>query len=179
MALSELGEAATYKEKAEERNIGGVAAVILSQDGRILVVQETVDKPRLDKQAGDWSIPAETVEQGETELEALLRLIKEEVGENGDIICNPQVDWIGDYGFAAGLNIWVRAYVLHFNGSSKTPRPFNAERNEVINHCWIDPSEIWNLPRRKGVFEVVRDFSAGRREVICEECSPGFRPNQS
>ena len=163
-----------FKER-EERNIMGVVAIILSQDGKILVVQETENKPQIDKQAGDWSIPGETIKDGETELEALLRVIIEEVGENGDITCNPENDWIGDYGVGAGINIWGRAYVLHFNGTSQTTRPFKAEGNEVINHCWIDPREIKNLPRRKGVLEIVEDFMAERRRVIREECSPGFR----
>lgn len=176
MTLPEVITTAATSERKEARNIRGVAAVILSQDGKILVVQETENKPRLDKQVGDWSIPAETIEKEETELEALLRLIKEEVGENGDIICNPQEDWIGDYGLGAGDNLWVRTYVLHFSGSSQTPRFFSAERREVINHRWIEPLEIRGLPRRKGALEVVEDFLAGRRGVICEECSPGFRP---
>ena len=166
-----------FKE-SEERNIVGVAAIILSQDGKILVIQETEDKPWLDKKRGDWSIPAETVKEGETEIEALLRVIKEEVGENGDIICYPENDWIGDYQFGVGLSIWGRAYLLHFNGVSDTPRSFNAERDEVINHRWITPQEIRNLPRRKGVLEIVEDFMEGRKGIVREECSSGFRPNQ-
>jgi len=155
----------------------GVAAIILSQDGKILVVQETEDKPKADKKAGDWSIPAETIKEGESELEALLRLIEEEVGENGDIACNQESDWIGDYQLKKGTNIWGRAYLLHFNGTSDTPRSFSAEQDEVINHRWIAPQEIRNLPRRKGVLEIVEDFTVGRKGVIREECSPGFRPD--
>ena len=156
----------------------GVAAIILSQDGKILVVQETEDKPKADKKAGDWSIPAETIKEGESELEALLRLIGEEVGENGDITCNQESDWIGDYQLKKGTNIWGRAYLLHFDGTSDIPRFFNAERDEVINHRWIAPQEIRNLPRRKGVLEIVEDFMEGRKGIVREECSSGFRPNQ-
>lgn len=177
MAKIEALSTTIFKE-SEERKIIGVATIILSQDGKILVIQETEDKPWLDKKRGDWSIPAETIKEGETEMEALLRVIKEEVGENGDIICNPENDWIGDYQFGVGSNIWGRAYLLHFNGTSDTLRSFSAERNEVINHRWIVPQEIRNLPRRKGVSEIVEDFIIGRRGIIQEECSPGFRPNQ-
>lgn len=176
MAKIEALNTTIFKESGE-RNIMGVAAIILSQDGKILVIQETEDKPRLDKKRGDWSIPAETIKEGETETEALLRVIKEEVGENGDIICNPENDWIGDYQFGVGVNIWGRAYLLHFNGTSDTPRSFSAERNEVINHRWIVPQEIRDLPRRKGVLEIVEDFVVGRKGVIREKCSPSFRPN--
>ena len=164
-------------KETETRNIRGVAAVILSQDGKILVVQETGSKPILDKKAGDWSIPAETIEDGETEFGALLRLIEEELGENGDIICDPENDWIGDYQFGGNADIWGRAYLLFFNGTSETPRFFTAEREEVINHHWINPQDIRNMPRRKGILEIVEDFMAGQRGVVREECSPGFRPN--
>lgn len=161
-----------------ERLIRGVAAVISSQDGKILAVQETEDKPLLDKKRGDWSIPAETVEAGETELEALSRLIREEVGENGDITWDPKQDLIGDYQFGAQTPIWGRAYILHFGGTSEARRTFVAERTEVINHRWIHPDEIRDMPRRKAVLEVVEDFVAGRRGVVRKECTPGFRPNR-
>ena len=168
---------ATAKE-TEPRIIKGVIAVILSQDEKILVAQETEDKPYMDKKRGDWTIPAETIEKGETELEAVLRLIKEEVGENGDITCNPENDWIGDYQFEKGINIWGRAYLLHFSGTSETSRSFTAEREELVNHQWVKPEEIINMARRKGVLEIIEDFRAGRRGIIKEECSPGFRPSQ-
>lgn len=151
-------------KEIEERKIMGVAAVILSQDGKILVIQKTGNNLVLDKRAGDWSIPAETIKEGETEFEALLRLIKEEVGENGDIMCDPENDWIGDYRFRDRVNIWGRAYLLHFDGTSTTQRAFSAERNEVVGHCWIDPREIKNLPRRRGVLEIVEDFRADKGE---------------
>lgn len=165
-------------KEIEERNIRGVAAVIVSGDGKILLVQETVDKPHIDKHAGDWSIPAETMREGEDEIDALSRLIAEEVGEEGDITCNPAEDWLGDYRVKGRKDKWARAYVLRFNGTSDTPRSFRAVGDEVINHRWIDPKEIKDLPRRAGVLEVVEDFIAGRQGVICEECSSGFRPNQ-
>lgn len=155
----------------------GVAAIILSRDGKILVVQETGNNPALDKIAGDWSIPAETIEKREIELEALLRLIKEEVGENGDITCDPENDWIGDYRLGDKANIWGRAYLLHFDGTSTMQRVFSAERNEVVGHRWINPEEIRSLPRRRGVLEIVEDFMVGKKGVIREECFPGFRPD--
>lgn len=156
----------------------GVAAIILSRDGKILVVQETETKTKIDKLAGDWSIPAETIKEGESELEALLRLIGEEVGENGDITCNQESDWIGDYQLKKGTNIWGRAYLLHFNGISELPRIFTSRGNEVINHRWINPQELRDLPRRRGVLEIVEDFLEGRKGIVREECSSGFRPNQ-
>ncbi len=167
----------TAPEEVESRHIKGVVAVILSQDGKILVVQETEGKPQLDKKAGDWSMPAETIEEGETELEALLRLIEEEIGENGDINCGPGNDWIGDYQFGKNSDVWGRAYLLHFNGTSETPRTFIAEGGEVINHSWINPAEIRDMPRRRGILEIIEDFIDEKRGVVRQECLSGFRQN--
>jgi len=123
-----ISESATSKE-IEPRIIKGVAAVILSRDGKILIVQETMDRPQIDKKKGDWSVPGETIEKGETELEALSRGIREEVGKNGDITCSPEKDWIGDYQLGERINgIWARAYLLHFKGSSKDQQSFTADR---------------------------------------------------
>lgn len=167
---------AKIPKEIEERKIMGVAAAILSEDGKVLVIEETEDKPRLDKMAGDVSIPAETIKEGETEFEALIRLLDEEVGMREGMICNPGDDWIGDYQLRKGKGIWGRAYLVHFQGRSDSSNSFRAEGEEVVNHRWINPEDIRQMPRRAGVLEILEDFSAGRREVIREECSPGFRP---
>lgn len=164
-------------KEIEERKIMGVAAVILSEDGKVLVIEETENKSQLDKMAGDISIPAETIEEGETEFEALIRLLEEEVGIKEGMVCNPEVDWIGDYQLKKGTGIWGRTYLVHFQGRSDSPRTFTAKDEEVINHRWIDPPEIKHMPRRAGILEILEDFKIGRRRVIREECSPGFRPN--
>lgn len=164
-------------KEIEERKIMGVAAVILSEDGKVLVVEETEDKPQLDKKAGDISIPAETIEEGETEFEALIRLLEEEVGVREGIVCNPEADWIGDYQLRKRSGIWGRVYLVHFQGKSDSPKGFTSKEDEVVNHHWINLDDIRHMPRRAGALEILEDFKAGRREVVREECSPGFRPS--
>lgn len=168
---------AQISKEIEERKIMGVAAVILSEDGKVLVIEETEAKPRFDKKAGDISIPAETIKKGETEFEALIRLLEEEVGIREGMVCDPEEDWIGDYQLRKGTSIWGRVYLIHFQGRSDSSRTFAAKNEEVVNHHWIVPSEIKSMPRRAGALEILEDFSSGRRGVIREECSPGFRPD--
>ena len=62
-------------ETEQIRRIVAVGAIIMASDGRILVVQETVSKPVIDKQPGDWTFPAETLEAGETIIEGVRRMI--------------------------------------------------------------------------------------------------------
>ena len=163
-------------KEIEERKIMGVAAVILSEDGKILVIEETENKSQLDKMAGDISILAETIEEGETEFEALIRLLEEEVGIREGMICNPKEDWIGDYQLREGSGIWGRAYLVHYQGRSDSPLGFKAKDREVVNHRWIKPFEIKEMPRRAGVLEIIEDFSARCHGIVREKCSPGFRP---
>lgn len=168
---------ANISKEIEERKIMGVAAVILSEDGKVLVIEETENKPQVDKMTGDISIPAETIKEGETEFEALIRLLEEEVGVREGMVCNPEVDWIGDYQLGKRTGIWGRVYLIHFQGRSDSPRGFSSKDREVINHRWINPVDIAHMSRRAGALEILEDFRAGRRGVIREECSPGFRPS--
>lgn len=168
---------AQIPKEIEERKIMGVAAVILSEDGKVLVIEETENKPQLDKKAGDISIPAETIKERETEFEALIRLLEEEVGVREGMACDPETDWIGDYQLRKESGIWGRVYLVHFQGKSDSPKNFVAKGEEVINHRWINPEDIYQMPRRAGALEIVEDFKAGRRRVVREECSPGFRPD--
>lgn len=163
-------------KEIEDRKIMGVAAVILSEDDQVLVIEETEDKPQLDKKAGDISIPAETIKEGETEFEALIRLLEEEVGVREGMVCNPETDWIGDYQLRKRSGIWGRAYLVHFQGKSDSLKGFTSKGDEVVNHHWINPEDIRQMPRRAGALEILDDFKAGRRAVVREECSPGFRP---
>lgn len=176
MVEADTPEAEVPKE-IEERKIIGVAALILSEDGKVLVIEETVDKPQFDKEAGDISIPAETIKERETEFEALIRLLEEEVGVREGMVCDPKDDWIGDYQLRKGTGYWGRVYLINFQGSSESHLRFKAKDREVVNHRWINPEDIRQMPRRAGALEILEDFKAGRRGVIREECSPGFRPN--
>ena len=68
------------------RNPIPAAAVLLVQDGQILLVKRK-DDPR----AGDWSLPAGFIEYDESPAEAALREMQEETGLLGKIRCLFQV----------------------------------------------------------------------------------------
>jgi ADP-ribose pyrophosphatase YjhB (NUDIX family) len=161
-------------KEIEERKIYGVVAVIQSLDGRILLVQETEDKPEYDKQVGDLSNPTETIEEGETIAKTLARLLEEEVGICEGMVFDLKKDWIGDYRIA-GTEYWGRAFLVHYQGDSNSLVDFNTKA-DVTNPHWVEPEEIKNISRRAGVLEVVEDFLRGRRGMVRAECSPGFRP---
>lgn len=157
------------EKETGKRKIFGVAIVVVSRDGKILVVQETIDRPERDRRAGDWTVPAESVEKGERPLDTLRRLIQEEIGGLKNITFDSENDWLGDYQLNPGL--WGRAFVLHFNGVSTQFQSFVAEKREVVNHQWIEPEEIRNMQRRGAVLEVVNDFIDGKRGVTCKQIS--------
>ncbi len=163
-------------ETKQERKIVAVGAIIASEDGKILVVQETQDKPMIDKRAGDWSFPAETAKQGETIEENLKRLFVEEIGEM-EVDYDLNSGWIGDYnGGNEEVSLWGRVFLVQYKGISDNGVSFRSFDGEVINHRWISPKEIFNLPRRKCVVEPIRDFIDGKRGVVCINCLPGVRP---
>ena len=158
-----------------ERKIIAVGAIILSEDGKILVIQETQDKPFVDKKAGDWGFPVETALPGETIEENLKRLFAEEIGEI-EVKYDLTSDWIGDYnGGNETKPLWGRVFLVHYKGRSDNGVSFRSVDGEVINHSWIFPREIFGLPRRKCVIEPIRNFIDNKRGVVCEKCSPGAR----
>lgn len=161
----------------KERRIMAVGAIIMADDGRILIVQETQDKPVIDKKTGDWSFPIETLGEGELPLEGLERLLDEEVGSIGlgDVDFVPERDWIGDYNVNPEHPIWGRVYLLQARGSSENFTGHSSVGGEVINHRWVFPRGLQGLPRRKGVWEPLKDFLTGQRGVICTDCIPGMR----
>ncbi|MFA4826694.1 MAG: NUDIX hydrolase [Candidatus Shapirobacteria bacterium] len=158
-----------------ERKIIAVGAIIQSEDGKIIVVQETEDKSIVDKKVGDWGFPIETAKPGESVEKNLERLFTEEIGEievDYDLVS----DWIGDYnGGNKEVPLWGRVFLVHYKGRSSERVSFKSVDGEVINHRWISPEEIFKLSRRKCASEPIRDFIEGRRGVVCSECLPGVR----
>ncbi len=56
-----------------------VAAALIGADGRVLIAERTADRP----QPGRWEFPGGKREAGESELEALARELREEIGVDG------------------------------------------------------------------------------------------------
>ena len=149
----------------ETRKISAVGAIITAEDGRILVVQETQDKPVFDKRCGDWSFPAETLKEGEAVFEALSRLISEEVGDIRFSFDSTE-DWIGDYNVGSQEKpIWGRVFLLYAKGRSEELIDLYSIDGEVINHRWIFPMGLQGMARRKGVWEPLKDFLGYERRM--------------
>ena len=62
--------------------INVVAAIIRDEDNKIFIVQRNLKKA----QGGLWEFPGGKIEQGETEEEALIREIKEEMNMDIEVI---------------------------------------------------------------------------------------------
>lgn len=186
----------TYSEKlnCNRRRIMGIAAIIVSADNKILIVKEGEDKAVLDKRKGDWGVPMETKKRMgkiklENDLKTLERLIDEEtgLGSRVETACKHS-NWQGDYMISVDEPIWCRVYLLFCNENSlqlqKVTDQFVAQRDEVENLTWVNPEDIFEMPRRRGIEEMVRDYvfntiqPEGNGVYIRGKCVPGFRPNQ-
>lgn len=166
---------ANHEQDGITRKIMAVGAIIMADDGKILVVQETQSKPGIDKMSGDWTFPAETLREGEMPLEGLQRLVKEEIGKI-DYELDSQADWIGDYNVGSQENpMWGRVFLLHAKGRSENFGECSAVDGEVVGHQWVYPRWLQGANRRKGVWEPLKDFLTGQRGVVCWKCIPGER----
>ena len=103
-----------------------VVAAAIERDGRYLVARRT--KP--DWAAGRWEFPGGKVELGETEDQALIREILEELGV--DIAVGERVP--GEWPLREGL-------VLHLYGATLIAgEPAPLEQHDEIR--WVAPSEF-------------------------------------
>lgn len=64
--------------------VSSVGLLLFAPDKKMLIIKELTDKVQYEKVAGMLSVPIETVEPGENTLQALRRLVVEEVGFNSD-----------------------------------------------------------------------------------------------
>lgn len=141
----------------------GVSLIILRKDGKILIVQETEEKPW--KKPGDFSIPMETKEENETYRETINRAIEEEakgVLEYEIERINGKEDYnIMNLALARCFIVKVIKHEKHISG------------NEVKNHKWLFPEEVLNLPLRIKAKEMIEDFISNLKQTK-EKKSPFF-----
>jgi 8-oxo-dGTP diphosphatase len=104
-----------------------VAAGALVRDGRILAARRT-EPPHL---AGGWELPGGRVEPGETDEQALVRELYEELGARVVVGRRVGGDWpLGPY----VMRLWV---VTLADGS---PEPAAVEQHDAIT--WVDPADL-------------------------------------
>lgn len=121
-----------------------VVATALVDDGRVLAAQRT-RPPAL---AGRWELPGGSVEPGESETDAVVREIKEELGADVE----PDGRLGTDLPIDAGL---LRVHLARLRPGS--PRP------EALEHAalrWVGPAELDALPWVDADRAVLHDLRA-------------------
>jgi len=146
------------------KNIRGVALVVQNLQGQILVLQEYETKPHFGKRCGMFSIPMETVEPGESDPCAMVRLVADELP--GLELGNEQIlgSRIGIYRVVP--RVWVNLYSTRTE-NGQLP---NSGGHEVGNHQWMAPEIALHLWLRQGAWEMIRDFMSKKRNALCRRC---------
>jgi ADP-ribose pyrophosphatase YjhB (NUDIX family) len=137
--------------------VRGVALLLVSISGRIWTIEELQDKPRYGKRAGDWSVPMETNEPGETDPETLLRLLQEEAPAGTEIYSGFGFEFLTGVDICG--NALVKTYVALFVRADEEniPLPF---RSEVRAVGWKTVDEILARRCRAGVREMLDAYRA-------------------
>ena len=131
-----------------------VALVIVSPQGRMFTLRELREKPDYEKKAGMLSFPLETKEEGESDGEALRRLLLEEVGVE---ISLSEKAFLGsvEMDFLSGKKSRLFCYLC----LSTKEFPGDPRDNDVSYHGWLTPNDFLRLDvelRRKEVLPVLR-----------------------
>ena len=131
-----------------------VAAAIVEQDGRFLLVEEeTAEGMRLNQPAGHW-------ERNETLLQAVVREALEETAHHVE-----PVALLGSYttsNLARDITYLRFAYVCKVTGFD----PEYKLDDGIVRAVWLSPDEIANssIPHRSPlVMRCVQDYLSGRR----------------
>ncbi|MFC1644657.1 NUDIX hydrolase [Patescibacteria group bacterium] len=66
--------------------LNGVGLLLVSAAGRVAIIRELIPKPKIKKEAGMLAFPMETVKKGESDEDALKRLVFEELGLDAESI---------------------------------------------------------------------------------------------
>lgn len=137
----------------------GVGAFMVCGN-EFLGIQEGRPKRKTGKLRGMWSLPMETVKDGEAHSDALIRLWQEEITpgpENNHIKLEDKLCVVQ---FTPG--VWLHSYV--FESTSCFPAALGSSAGEILGVRWISLSEVLNDPIgslrfRPGVYETVLSYS--------------------
>ncbi len=133
--------------------IAGVCALIVTQGGLFVAVQETRHSRITNKVPGMVSAPMETVKPGETHQQALKRLLEEEVKVIG--LENPQAR-VKLCQVQLSPGVWIHAYFLEV----REQLPLESGNDgDTINPQWMNMNKIMETDPNKG------RFRPGMREI--------------
>ncbi len=120
-----------------------VAACRLEVAGKFLLLEAAPRK----KEAKTWGLPAGKMESGETPVAALVREIFEETAILIDL---SELRYIAPF--------YIRKpdfdFVFHLFHVKRAERPLISLSEENTNYCWVDSSEIEELPLLSGAREI-------------------------
>ena len=105
-----------------------VAAVIVSTDGKVLAAQRA-EPPAL---AGGWEFPGGKVDPGESDVEALVRECREELGVEVAVGERVGSEWPLAPGYV--LRVWMASVVAGV-----------PEAKEHLALRWLGPSEFYDV----------------------------------
>lgn len=125
----------------------GAAAVILDDEGRVLLIKEGYDRRR-------WSLPGGALEPGETAEDAVVRETFEETGLSVTVD-----DRIGTYSLDNGFTAHAFRCTIR-DGTPQVPRTGEIER--VVWH----PADDLPEPRSNILHYAVPDAVRGARDVL-------------
>jgi hypothetical protein len=138
------------------QKINGVGLLLLDKEGRLYAIEELVKKRgAVSKNAGDLSIPLETMHSGECHEEAVKRLYIEEVDAHG-VIEVTEPSYVGKYTFSEEhLLTSVFLYQSSLIRWQGTPFVGSHGGDEYIPYGFISESEL--LERgRQGTRDLLR-----------------------
>ena len=121
--------------KIENITLEGVGLLLLSNKGRLLILEELEAKPLIQKEAGMLTFPLETVKTGESHERSLRRLLVEEVG----IIETEDFTQLGWFEFKhPQCEVKILTYVAQVE-SEFIARPSDSD---VAHKGWMSPTQL-------------------------------------
>lgn len=167
---------------SEASLIGAVIVLwtVIGGEPRILVQEETVEKPQFDKQPGDMSPLAEGRQPGEPIELLLRRMIREEIGWGPNTLIVSKHP-IGFYRFPGYQNIpggWIVGLEAQVDPLMALTRPVGSQDGETKNHMWVRPEDYFGkFPARGAMIGIVGDWMRGDRDKV-SKTTPGRHDTQ-
>ena len=135
--------------------VSGVGLVLFDLIGRILLLKELKSKIHYCKVAGMLSVPIETIEEGESNDQALRRLIVEEIG----VPIEAKPTFFKELMIKLNGTFTERLYV--YTGMCEESFVARPTDTDIVYFGWMFPRQIMNLPlgqKRVEIEPILRSY---------------------